>query len=172
MGVATATVHAVAWATILDSQRDGGYAEFDPAEVAPLMYMRGGLTIYSLGHIAVQMARAMGPSVVTLSSGSGKAALAREPGTRSTSTRGLGLDAMLLLLSLGPKPFPVSPSEPSDLCLAGLLLDVFLGSHNGVEAVGDIKSWKFSLKKAQEAFDARLTALFRAVIVPACNMHC
>ncbi|CDO74969.1 hypothetical protein BN946_scf184945.g41 [Trametes cinnabarina] len=195
----------------------------DPTEAAPLLC--AGITTFNslrhmnitppdyvavqgiggLGHLALQVANAMGYRVVALSSGSSKEALARQLGAheyidgskqdQADALKALGgakviictapnaevigklipalaPDGTMLLIALEPQPISVSPvalisnrasirgwpsghATDSEACLA------FAKAHN-VKCMVQL----FPLDKAQEAYDHRSSARFRAVIVP------
>ncbi|KAI0775297.1 GroES-like protein [Trametes elegans] len=195
----------------------------DPAEAAPLLC--AGITTFNslrhmnitppdyvavqgiggLGHLALQIANAMGYRVVALSSSTSKEALARQLGAHEyidgskadqaaalqalggakvimcTAPNaeviqkllpGLAVDGTLLLLALEDKPITISPvslipgrlsirgwpsgtATDSEACLA------FAQAH-GIKTMVQL----FPLEKAQEAYDHRSSARFRAVIVP------
>ncbi|OSD06477.1 GroES-like protein [Trametes coccinea BRFM310] len=195
----------------------------EPTEAAPLLC--AGITTFNalrhmnitppeyvavqgiggLGHLALQVANAMGFRVVALSSGSSKEVLARQLGAHeyidgSQQNQGEALKALggakvimctapnadviqglipalapdgtMLLVALEPQPITVSPlaligtrgsirgwpsgqSTDSEDCLA------FAKAH-GIKCMVEL----FPLDKAQEAYDHRSSARFRAVIVP------
>ncbi|KAI0671634.1 GroES-like protein [Trametes maxima] len=195
----------------------------DPAEAAPLLC--AGITTFNalrhmsitppdyvavqgiggLGHLALQVANAMGYRVVALSSGPSKEVMARQLGAHEfidgskqdqaealkalggakvimctapnseviqTLLPGLAIDGTLLLLALQPEPITIPPTSlivsrlsirgwpsgqatDSEECLA------FANAH-GIKCMVQL----FPLEKAQEAYDHRATARFRAVIVP------
>ncbi|KAI8980104.1 GroES-like protein [Trametes punicea] len=195
----------------------------DPTEAAPLLC--AGITTFNslrhmnltppdyvavqgiggLGHLALQIANAMGYRVVALSSNSSKEPLARQLGAHDyidcskqdevetlkasggakvimcTAPNpeviqklipGLAVDGTMLLVALEPKPITISPlaligsrlsirgwpsghAADSEACLA------FTKAHD-IKCMVEL----FPLDKAQEAYDHRSSARFRAVIVP------
>ncbi|KAI0833356.1 GroES-like protein [Trametes gibbosa] len=195
----------------------------DPIQVSPLLC--AGITVYNslrhmnvippdyvavqgiggLGHLALQVANAMGYRAVALSSGSAKEAMARElgameyidgskvnqaealralggakvimctapnPDIMQNLIGGLSVDGTLLFIALEPKPITISPvsliggrfsirgwpsgqATDTEACLA------FSKAHN-IKCLVET----FPLEKAQEAYDHRSSARFRAVLVP------
>ncbi|EIW57462.1 GroES-like protein [Trametes versicolor FP-101664 SS1] len=195
----------------------------DPVQAAPLLC--AGITVYNslrhmnaippdyvavqgiggLGHLALQIANAMGFRAVALSSGSSKETLARSLGAQEyidgskvdqaaalqalggakvimcTAPNsevmgkllpGLAIDGTLLFIALAIEPITLAPVQliggrfsirgwPSghaadtEDCLA------FAKAHN-IKCMVEV----FPLEKAQEAYDHRGSARFRAVVVP------
>ncbi|KAH9850276.1 GroES-like protein [Lenzites betulinus] len=195
----------------------------DPIQAGPLLC--AGITVYNslrhmnaippdyvavqgiggLGHLALQVANAMGFRAVALSSGSGKEAMARELGAQEyidgskvdqaealkalggakviictapnskimqSLIGGLAVDGTLLFIALATEPITISPvsliggrlsirgwpsghATDTEACL------VFAKAHN-IKCLVET----FPLEKAQEAYDHRASARFRAVLVP------
>ncbi|KAM5541057.1 hypothetical protein V8D89_005368 [Ganoderma adspersum] len=197
--------------------------DMDPVQVAPLLCAGASCFdalrsmnarapdlvavqgIGGLGHLALQIARAMGFRVVALSSGSAKESLARDLGAHhyldssqvdqagalqslggakvimctapnSEAAQklipGLGVNGTLLILILETDPIAVSP-----IYMLGRRISITgwgVGhAGNSEEFIAfarthDIKCLveRFPLEQAQEAFDRRSSARFRAVLVP------
>ncbi|EJF61443.1 GroES-like protein [Dichomitus squalens LYAD-421 SS1] len=197
--------------------------DLDPAEAAPLLcaavtcfnalrHMNARPPDYvavqgigGLGHLALQIAKAMGFRVIALSSGPGKESLARSLGAheyvdgskvdQAEALRALGgakvimctapssdaaqklipglaVDGTLLLLMLESEPMTISPTQllGKRLSIRGWAVGHATDSEDCVAfaRTHDVKCLveKFPLEKAQEAYNRRSSAKFRAVIVP------
>ncbi|PCH39054.1 GroES-like protein [Wolfiporia cocos MD-104 SS10] len=196
--------------------------DIDPAEAAPLLC--AGLTVFNalrhmnavppnlvavqgiggLGHLAIQIAKAMGFRTVALSSSSSKKELALKLGAEEyfdgsqvnqaqellklggaqliactapnpeviqTLVEGLAVDGELCILALtGAATIPLLPFVGKRLSIRAWNTGTPRESEECVEFVkaSGVKTYvqSFPLDKAQEAYDHRSSARFRAVLVP------
>lgn len=197
--------------------------EIDPVQAAPLLC--AGITVFNslrhmnvlppeyvaiqgiggLGHLALQIAKAMGYRVVALSSGPAKESLSKELGAHvyvdgskvdqaealkalggakviactapnaSVTEKllpGLAVDGTLLLLALEAEPMSISPMAlvGSRLSIHGWICGDAKDSEDCLDfaLAHNIKCLveTFPLERAQEAYERRSSARFRAVVVP------